>query len=40
MLIKTYFGLTATETVAQIQLLGPEAKAQLGTGIRNGTLTY
>lgn len=43
-LLKEYFGYRAgqklTDFAAELKSLSPEEKAQLETGIRNGTLTY
>ena len=39
-LIKEFFGMSATETMQETKALTPEDKKQLGDGIRNGSLTY
>lgn len=38
--IKDYFGMSASEAMAESKQLTPEDKAQLGQGILEGTLTY
>jgi len=39
-LIKEYFGMSASETIAALKQLTADDKKQLGDGIRNGSLTY
>lgn len=40
LVIKEFFGLSATEAIAALKTLTDEDKQQLGDGIRNGSLTY
>lgn len=38
--IKDFFGLSAKDAMTEAKKLTPADKAQLGDGIRNGSLTY